>query len=206
MRVPYRAQRRFLGAALSQLWQWNHVPVDGKWSLTERPGFLRLHALPATDFWDARNTPHAARHRAAIDADASCLDAAGLQPGDVAGLALLNLPYAALGVERTARRPAPGAASTSSAARRCTCALDLHGAAQRVWLRADCDFLTEQARFAYSPTAAHFAPIGNRSRWSSRPSPSRAFATPVQLQHGGSARAAGSISTRSTSTSRTRAA
>ena len=31
---------------LQPVWQWNHVPVDGKWSLSERPGFLRLHALP----------------------------------------------------------------------------------------------------------------------------------------------------------------
>ena len=23
-------------------WQWNHNPIDGAWSLTERPGYLRL--------------------------------------------------------------------------------------------------------------------------------------------------------------------
>ena len=32
----------FNGEKLSLYWQWNHNPVDDKWSLTERPGYLRL--------------------------------------------------------------------------------------------------------------------------------------------------------------------
>lgn len=30
-------------------WLWNHNPDDDHWSLTERPGFLRLKALPLTE-------------------------------------------------------------------------------------------------------------------------------------------------------------
>ena len=41
---------------LNPVWQWNHVPDDSKWSLTEKPGVLRLHSLPAADFWMARNS------------------------------------------------------------------------------------------------------------------------------------------------------
>ena len=37
-------------------WQWNHNPVDTHWSLTERPGYLRLRAMPAPDIARARNT------------------------------------------------------------------------------------------------------------------------------------------------------
>ena len=37
----------FDGAKLNPHWQWNHVPDDTKWSLTEKPGVLRLHSLPA---------------------------------------------------------------------------------------------------------------------------------------------------------------
>ena len=31
-----------LHSSLKKCWQWNHNPVDNAWSLTERPGFLRL--------------------------------------------------------------------------------------------------------------------------------------------------------------------
>ena len=32
----------FSGTKLGLHWQWNHNPIDNAWSLTERPGFLRL--------------------------------------------------------------------------------------------------------------------------------------------------------------------
>ena len=54
--APYQRSDDFSADRLQPVWQWNHVPVDGKWSLDERPGFLRLHALPAADLWHARNT------------------------------------------------------------------------------------------------------------------------------------------------------
>ncbi|MDP9175201.1 MAG: glycoside hydrolase 43 family protein [Planctomycetota bacterium] len=41
---------------LAPIWQWNHNPVPKAWSLTARPGFLRLTALPATQPSTARNT------------------------------------------------------------------------------------------------------------------------------------------------------
>lgn len=37
-------------------WQWNHNPAEQNWSLTERPGYLRLKAMPALDIMHARNT------------------------------------------------------------------------------------------------------------------------------------------------------
>lgn len=32
---------------LSPVWQWNHNPHDAFWNLSERPGFLTIHAQPA---------------------------------------------------------------------------------------------------------------------------------------------------------------
>ncbi len=46
----------FDSGKLNPLWQWNHVPDDSKWSLAEKPGVLRLHSLPAGDFYSARNS------------------------------------------------------------------------------------------------------------------------------------------------------
>ena len=36
-------------------WQWNHNPQDDHWSLTERKGWLTLHALPADSLKACRN-------------------------------------------------------------------------------------------------------------------------------------------------------
>ena len=55
-RAPYARSDAFSGPRLANAWQWNHVPDDARWSLAERPGWLRLHSLPAADFWTARNT------------------------------------------------------------------------------------------------------------------------------------------------------
>jgi xylan 1,4-beta-xylosidase len=154
--VPYARSDDFSAPALQPVWQWNHVPVDGQWSLAERPGFLRLHALPATSFWQARDT----LTQRAIGPRSSptvTLDATGLADGDVAGLALLNLPYATLGVERTGTGLQ---LALYDQARDRTVRVPLPAGATRVMLRAECDFLTELARFSWSVDGKTFAPIG----------------------------------------------
>ena len=55
-RAPYKRSDDFSGPKLLPVWQWNHMPVEDKWSLAERQGYLRLHALPADNFWKARNS------------------------------------------------------------------------------------------------------------------------------------------------------
>jgi len=152
--APYERSDDFSGATLKPIWQWNHLPDDTRWSLIERPGLLRLHSLPATDLWWARNT----LTQRAIGPESSPtaeLETRGMRAGDVAGLALLNLPYAWIGV----RCQADGlmleqfdqTTGTTVSAR-------LSGT--RVWLRAQCDFLSEQATFSYSTDGAIFQPLG----------------------------------------------
>jgi len=46
----------FNAPVLSPIWQWNHNPVKEAWSLTARPGWLRLNALPAMGLSTARNS------------------------------------------------------------------------------------------------------------------------------------------------------
>lgn len=154
IKAPYERSDDFAGASLKPIWQWNHVPVDARWSLAERPGFLRLHTLPAASFWEARNTL-TQRAIGPLSSPTVALDVAGLAPGDSAGLALLNLPYATLGVEKNK----DGLALVLyDQARQESTRVAL--GATRVWLRADCDFLTEQARFSYAVDGKTFVPIG----------------------------------------------
>lgn len=45
----------FSDSTLGLQWQWNHNPVNSSWSLTERKGWMTLHALPADSLKDSRN-------------------------------------------------------------------------------------------------------------------------------------------------------
>lgn len=153
--APYQRDDEFNGTKLANVWQWNHFPVADQWSLSERPGFLRLHALPAPDFWQARNT----LTQRAIGPESTPtteLDPTGLKPGDVAGLALLNYPYGWIGV----RRDAAGFQFEQFDQRtgKTTTAPCKGG---RVWLRAHCDFLTEKASFSYSADGRTYQSLGD---------------------------------------------
>jgi xylan 1,4-beta-xylosidase len=156
--APYRRSDDFSATRLQPIWQWNHVPVAGKWSLSERPGHLRLHALAAGDLLAARNTL-TQRAIGPRSTPTVVLDASGLKPGDSAGLALFNRPYAWIGVTVDAEGPALTYA-TEEGGRVARVPL----AAGRVWLRAACDFLHEEARFSYSTDGKIFQPIGDPFR------------------------------------------
>jgi xylan 1,4-beta-xylosidase len=78
-----------------------------------------------------------------------------MRAGDVAGLALLNLPYAWIGV----RRQADGL-SLEQFDQTTGITASAPPGSTRVWLRAQCDFLAEQATFSYSTDGATFQPLG----------------------------------------------
>ena len=92
----------FSEPALSLVWQWNHHPIDSAWSLTDRPGFLRLTtARIVPNLYLAPNTLTQRMPGPSCQGQA-CLHLAGLQPGDVAGLAALNGDSGVLAVEQQA--------------------------------------------------------------------------------------------------------
>ncbi|MDP4189357.1 MAG: family 43 glycosylhydrolase, partial [Bacteroidota bacterium] len=97
--APYQRSDDFSGKTLLPVWQWNHNPVAGKWELNKKKESLRLHTLPAKDFLWARNT--LTQRVVGPESNATAvLDASALKPGDYAGLAYLNMPYASLGILR----------------------------------------------------------------------------------------------------------
>ncbi len=153
--APYERNDDFAGPRLKPIWEWNHVPDETRWSLTERPGYLRLHSLPAPNLWLARDTL-TQRAIGPRSIPTVVLDAGGMRPGDVAGLSLVSVPYAWIGVEREA----DGLVLTqfdeqTGHYERLPITPD------RIWLRAKCDFLTEKANFSYSFDGKDFRPFGN---------------------------------------------
>jgi len=158
----------FDNGKLNPHWQWNHVPDDSKWSITEKPGVLRLHSLPANDFYSARNSicqrPPGPESIMTVE-----LDTSGLVAGDTAGLALLSSPYAWIGIEKSAegttlqmlrntgsgggRRGAPAPAPQPPTA-------GPTNPPNHLWLRVHCNFDTDEAVFSWSAGGKEFAPLG----------------------------------------------
>jgi len=153
-REPYERNDDFSSPKLKPIWQWNHLPDDSKWSLSECPGFLRLHSLPAAELMSARNTL-TQRSIGPVSIPTVVMDINGMQAGDVAGLALFNAPYAWIGVSRSAEGASIEQYNQLTGK---TESMPFKGT--QVWLRANCDFLTEKARFSYSIDGEKFEPLG----------------------------------------------
>jgi hypothetical protein len=160
----------FNSGKLNPHWQWNHVPDDTKWSLTEKPGVLRLHSLPAANFYNARNSvcqrPAGPESIMTVE-----LNTSGLTNGDVAGLALLSTPYAWIGVVKStdsitlqmftgssgARGRRGGSASTQTNAPTISPGIP----PSHLWLRVHCNFDTDEAVFSWSADGKQFTPLGD---------------------------------------------
>jgi hypothetical protein len=133
------------------------VPDDTKWSLGEKAGVLRLHSLPAEDLWTARNSltqrPPGPESVATVE-----LDASGLVAGDTAGLALLNSPYAWIGIVKTADGAERVTLQTFDQTNRKTTTAP--ASPTHLWLRVACNFDTERAVFSWSADGREFATLG----------------------------------------------
>lgn len=166
-RPTYVWDENFDSGKLNPHWQWNHVPDDSKWSLTEKPGVLRLHSLPATNFWTARNSvcQRPAGPESIITVE---VDTTGMTVGDNAGLALLATPYAWIGVAKAAdcaalqlfQGAAPGGRRGGAPAPTNAPVVGATNPPSHLWLRVACNFDTDQALFSWSTDGKEFTPVG----------------------------------------------
>ncbi len=161
----------FGDGAINPHWQWNHVPDDNKWSLTEKPGVLRLHSLAASDFYTARNSicqrPPGPESIITVE-----LDASGMVAGDTTGLGLVSSPYAWIGVvksesgmtvqmfrstsgRRGANRPGVGGDAPANEPVIASDVVPSH-----LWLRVHCNFDNDMATFSWSTDGKEFKVLG----------------------------------------------
>jgi beta-xylosidase len=86
--------------ALPLVWQWNHNPDNEHWSLTERPGYLRITTGRVDDnIMSARNML-TQRTIGPECTGTTSVDVSGLKDGDFAGLCLLQQNYGVVGIKR----------------------------------------------------------------------------------------------------------
>jgi len=90
---------------LGMQWGFNHNPDSTSWSLTEKPGYLRLRTSGVTsDFKMARNTrtqrPFAKLDQTIPTIASTKINVSKMKDGDIAGFAVLQDPYAYIGIKQ----------------------------------------------------------------------------------------------------------
>jgi beta-xylosidase len=91
----------FSTPALRPEWEWNYQPRAGSWSLSERPGFLRLHAfspLHAGDFLSTGNVLTQRSMRTRQSRVTVRMELAGMIDGQEAGLAHFSSSFATISI------------------------------------------------------------------------------------------------------------
>jgi beta-xylosidase len=152
--------RRAGEPALPLVWQWNHNPDNKLWSVTERAGYLRLKTGRVdTSFLLARNTLTQRTIGPACTGTAA-LDVAHLQPGDFAGLGVLQKRYGLVGVQ--ASQGAKAIVMVSAESEKPVELQRLPLTQDKVYFKIACDFKDRRdvATFFYSLDGKSWQPVG----------------------------------------------
>ncbi len=153
--VP-QASDEFDGSALSSQWEWNYQPQAEKWSLTEHPGSLRLHAftpLKSNDLLKAGNTLTQRVMRTTANEATVKLDLTNMADGEEAGLCHFAKAYSTIGVSQTGTRRMltfneQGKVTTGPAITTGT-----------IWLRSNWD-IDGKSHYSWSVDGKTFTPFG----------------------------------------------
>jgi beta-xylosidase len=99
----YRLQDsdEFSSSVLGLQWSWNHNPDVARWSLTQRPGFMRIEANKAKYLVGARNTLTQILQGPAVEISTR-IELSGMTEGQRAGLSLFGVKVPWIGITREA--------------------------------------------------------------------------------------------------------
>jgi beta-xylosidase len=160
----------FDAATLPLAWQWNHNPDNANWSLSVRPGFMRITTgrvspptqyagLNAAPIYFARNTLTQRTFEPAGAASVA-VEVDGMKDGDVAGFAAFQYIYGFAGVtmedgqKYVVMRCAPNNNGVETEQAR----VPFSGG--RVYFKIACEFPRDQAAFYYSGDGADWQALG----------------------------------------------
>jgi len=141
-------------------WQWNHNPDNANWSLTDRPGWLRLTTGRVdAEFVGGRNTL-TQRTFGPQCSGAVALDVSNMKDGDFAGLSALQKRYGVVAVKMTG-----GAKSLIMVSAESDVPVEAQSvplAQKTVFLKIECDFKAraDKAHFFYSLDGKTWTVIG----------------------------------------------
>ncbi|MEE1063075.1 MAG: hypothetical protein UH071_05355, partial [Paludibacteraceae bacterium] len=144
----------FESTTLPLEWQWNHNPDDAHWSLSARPGYLRI-TTGRTDkslYW-AKNTLTQKTFGPKCSGRVA-LDVKGMKDGDVAGLVALQDSFGFVGVQKQWGQLNIIQQKTVNK----IASVPFDG--ETVYLRIDFDFTKDRAYFFYSTDNQKWNSIG----------------------------------------------
>lgn len=149
----------FESDTLDLCWQWNHIPDDSKWSLTERPGHLRLHTATVTgNLSKARNT---LRQRVIGSASSATikLDISHMTDGDIAGLAVHQQDYNYIAVKCVSNTGEKQLQINDNGIE--IISEELPAKTTTIWLRAVAVKMEYRSKFYYSLNSIDYKPLGD---------------------------------------------
>jgi beta-xylosidase len=169
-----------LHSSLKKCWQWNHNPVDNAWSLTERPGFLRLKTSRVVpNLYLAPNTL-TQRMEGPTCSGIICIDYSHMKDGDCAGFSAFNGDSGVLTLKRVGKNyfleMSEQKVSLTDREKAVTnveekmvkgiAITQLYPKAKNIWLRIDGDFQpghNDAANFYYSMDGENWEQIGTEN-------------------------------------------
>jgi beta-xylosidase len=154
--VTPQTDDEFNGPKLGVQWEWNYQPWADQWSLTERPGFLRLHAfkpLQRDNLKTAGNTLTQRALRTSTNVVTLALDLTGIADGQVAGLCHYSAGYSTIAVRCL------GGVLTLESAHNQTITRGPVLTSRKIWLRSTWG-LDGKSQFAYRTNETTFTPFG----------------------------------------------
>ena len=169
---PIIKSDNFTADYLGKNWQWNHNPDNEAWSLTERPGYLRLKTSRVVDnIFTAPNTI-SQRTEGPKCTGVVAMDISGMKDGDVAGFSAFNGHSGFLSVIKDGKNNyltmSTNVVNRDYQNERKVKSVDeeifetVEIPQDKVYLRIDCDFLDRRdiATFYYSLDNENWSKIG----------------------------------------------
>ena len=164
-----------LNSSLKKCWQWNHNPIDNAWSLSERPGFLRLKTNRVVEnLYLAPNTL-TQRMQGPVCSGDICIDISKMKDGDCAGLAAFNGDSGVLTIKKQGKKNILEMSEQKvslTEREKAVTNVDVKVIEtvelkqQKVWLRLDGDFQpghNDAANFYYSLDGENWTQIGTKN-------------------------------------------
>lgn len=148
----------FDGKELGLHWQWNHVSDHEKWSLTERPGYMRLYTATVTN--NLSNAQNTLRQRV-VGPESSAtirMDISGMQDGDIAGLSVIQREYNYIGVESNGNEKKVVIHDKGVE----QAAVEIPADTKNIWFKAYMPRYEYRTEFSYSLDGEKFMRLGGR--------------------------------------------
>lgn len=150
----------FNNTALGMQWGWNHNPDAANWSLSKKPGCLRLTTgKVVSNFLEARNTltqrPFAKYDQTIPTTAITKIDVSKMKDGDVAGLAVFQDPYAYIAIKQV------GGSKYITMVNNGTIVDSVLIKSSTVYLKTSASNASKKASFQYSIDNKTFTSLGN---------------------------------------------